>query len=390
MSSSAAAAASSQQQPRHLLFDADSLRATVFTSSNILYFIWFLGVLLILYASFSVDRDIQSRIINVVVIVWLLYLITYTYLQLDPFQQTYFLHAMLDMTLEFFNSPIAAFWVGTALIALYVVTYLLAVPMDSENKPEGVWFLESKLWITLVIFAIVFFFRYVLHIPLADLIYRFTNDVLDWISGGQWSKKYDGAYDGAYNVPLYTASGGDASGNVVYTASGGSVPTVSGKDKKEVFNVASNMYTYDDARAVCDLYGARLATYEDVEHAYNDGAEWCNYGWSEGQMAFFPTQTSTWSSLQKDPLRKHDCGRPGVNGGFFDNPELRFGVNCFGVKPAPSAANEDYLVAQRTRPIASALSDVDLKTQAKIQFWKENADKLLLLNGYNATQWSEY
>ncbi len=30
------------------------------------------------------------------------------------------------------------------------------------------------------------------------------------------------------------------------------------------------------------------------------------------------------------------CGTPGINGGYFDNPELRFGVNCYGVKPSES------------------------------------------------------
>ena len=39
-----------------------------------------------------------------------------------------------------------------------------------------------------------------------------------------------------------------------------------------------------------------------------------NYGWSDGQMAYFPTQKDTWDKLQKNPNTKHACGRPGVNG----------------------------------------------------------------------------
>jgi hypothetical protein len=63
--------------------------------------------------------------------------------------------------------------------------------------------------------------------------------------------------------------------------------------KKQVFNVPGNDYVYPDAKALCQAYGARLATYSEIEDSYNSGAEWCNYGWSEGQMALFPTQQKT-------------------------------------------------------------------------------------------------
>ena len=69
--------------------------------------------------------------------------------------------------------------------------------------------------------------------------------------------------------------------------------------KKQVFNVPCNYYTYDDAKAICNAYGADLANYQQVESAYKNGAEWCNYGWSDGQMALFPTQQQTFDNLQK-------------------------------------------------------------------------------------------
>jgi hypothetical protein len=52
-------------------------------------------------------------------------------------------------------------------------------------------------------------------------------------------------------------------------------------------------------------------------------------------MALFPTQESTWSALQQESQeqKRTACGRPGVNGGYFD-PRLKFGVNCYGVKKA--------------------------------------------------------
>jgi len=102
----------------------------------------------------------------------------------------------------------------------------------------------------------------------------------------------------------------------------------------EVFYISDNQFTYDEASAVCAAYGTQLATLEQIIDAYNHGAEWCGYGWSAGGMALYPTQKSTWEELQReiDPGKRTACGRPGVNGGYFD-PSTKFGVNCFGFKP---------------------------------------------------------
>jgi len=111
-------------------------------------------------------------------------------------------------------------------------------------------------------------------------------------------------------------------------------PVVKPLDINEVFYVEGNEFTYNDAAPLCAAYNAELATYDQVNDAFTKGAEWCGYGWSQGSMALFPTQQSTWNALQKelDPLKRTACGRPGVNGGYFD-PKLKFGVNCYGVKP---------------------------------------------------------
>ena len=103
---------------------------------------------------------------------------------------------------------------------------------------------------------------------------------------------------------------------------------------KEVYFVSGNKYTYDEAPAVCAVYNGELATYDQVEDAYSRGAEWCGYGWTLGSMALYPTQDETWKKLlqEVDTNKRTRCGRPGVNGGYF-NPKMKFGVNCYGVKP---------------------------------------------------------
>ena len=108
--------------------------------------------------------------------------------------------------------------------------------------------------------------------------------------------------------------------------------------KKEVYHIANQDYTYDQSKCKCESYGGRLATKAEIIDAYNKGANWCSYGWSEKQAAYYPVQKCEWDKIQKENERlpensKKFCGLPGINGGFFANPELRFGANCYGVKP---------------------------------------------------------
>ena len=116
------------------------------------------------------------------------------------------------------------------------------------------------------------------------------------------------------------------------------LPNVGGP---EVFNVSKNTFTYYDAEPLCRALGAELATYDQVKQAWERGADWCNYGWVKGQAAVYPTQKDTWDRIQAGPEEQRtSCGVPGLNGGFFDNPELRFGVNCYGNKPNQSQHDE--------------------------------------------------
>ena len=134
--------------------------------------------------------------------------------------------------------------------------------------------------------------------------------------------------------------------------------------------------------------GSRLATYDDVEDAYRNGAEWSTYGWSEGQHAYFPTQKETWKKLQTIKGHENDLGRPGVNGGYFSNPNVRFGVNCYGVKPPMTDSEKALMDAKKDRVYPKTQEDQLL--DAKVEFWKANKDKMIVLSGYNNEAWSRY
>jgi hypothetical protein len=152
---------------------------------------------------------------------------------------------------------------------------------------------------------------------------------------------------------------------------------------KEVYNIPDNKYTYDDAKAICQAYGGGLATYDQVESVYNKGAEWCNYGWSDDQMILFPTQKKTWDKLQTIEGHKNDCGRPGINGGRVDNPNARFGVNCYGYKPIITAAEQASMLNTPVYPVSMK----DQELQRKLEYWKKKVPEMLL-SPFNKNSWS--
>lgn len=103
--------------------------------------------------------------------------------------------------------------------------------------------------------------------------------------------------------------------------------------KSEVFHLSENIYSYNEARQACAAHGASLATLEQLKTAHEHGANWCNYGWSENQMALYPVQKSYWDLIQANPETKGKCRNHGINGGYFFNDSIKFGANCYGVKP---------------------------------------------------------
>ena len=150
----------------------------------------------------------------------------------------------------------------------------------------------------------------------------------------------------------------------------------------QVFNISKNTFTYYDAEPLCRALGAELATYEQVKDAWEKGADWCNYGWTKGQMAVYPTQKETWEKLQLGPEEQRlACGKPGLNGGFFDNPELRYGVNCYGSKPSQSA-HDATQIAQ-----GAPTSPGALEFDKKVASYRSQMDSIGVMP-FNSNKWS--
>ena len=277
------------------------------------------------------------------------------YYSLDPQSKDKFLPNLLTATKAYLNNAYSIIEVVLFIVLFYFGVYILGIPMSIEDKPMSIAFFESKAYILLVILLIIQFFKYFLNIPILDVIF------------------------GGFNLTTLFPGGKSEP-----SASVSAIPL----KREEVFNISNNLYSYNDAQSVCGALGARLASYDEIEDAYSNGAEWSTYGWSEGQHAYFPTQKNTWRKLQQIKGHEHDLGRPGVNGGYFSNPNVRFGVNCYGVKPPITDSEKAVMDAKRNRIYPKTAEDALVDT--KVEFWKKNKDKLMVVSGFNNDAWSRF
>lgn len=164
--------------------------------------------------------------------------------------------------------------------------------------------------------------------------------------------------------------------------------------KKEVFNIDNSEFTYDQAKLVCKAYDSELATYDQLLEAYKEGANWCNYGWSANQLALYPTQKFYYDELQKGPENlRNSCGKPGINGGYFENKNIKFGVNCWGYKPEADPSKIIYNIdgsvmdtkINNINTIANTYKDQELD-----QLRNKIRDGLIDVRPFNNEKWSKY
>lgn len=155
------------------------------------------------------------------------------------------------------------------------------------------------------------------------------------------------------------------------------------KLQKQVFHIPENKYNYKDSKAVCRAYGGRLATWKEMNKAYESGADWCSYGWSDGQMALFPTQYNKWEYLQKIEGHEQDCGRPGINGGYISNPDVEFGINCYGYKPVITGEEVKQMASSPQYPLTKR----EIDFEKRVEFWREKLPQIQVAP-FNHNNWS--
>lgn len=356
----------------------------IFTQTNLIFLIWFLAIYIVvfllikLFVPVSGGMTFTGRVLDITLLGLLGLYLFYFFYYTPADSQEKSIVSLWNNTSGFVNKWPSILYTLGFIIVFYLVTFVLGIPMTYEAKPMSVMLVETLAWIILVVELIVLFFHKVLQLNITDIFQVFVKQSVKR-TDAEVVNEAGGESDSGTKKPIKKdacdAEPGSGSGSESESGSG------------EVFNISNNLYTYSDARAVCKAFGARLATYEDMENAYEAGADWCNYGWSEDQMAFFPTQKCSWEKLQKDPKRKNNCGRPGINGGFMTNPFLKYGVNCYGKKPDPTMSDKARMEVLKNISTPGP-SDEELNESAKISFWQENKDKLLNINAFNKNMWS--
>lgn len=349
----------------------------IFKDSNIVIIVWFLAVYFVVYMLLNIikgkegAKSSMSKWIDIVFLLCALVYLSTTYFAKTTEEKQEIVSDMYSGFKSYLDNYSSIVSTALFIFILYVVIYILGLPMDSAGKPITISLIENIAWLVFVIVLFVNFLHYVLGISVTSAM----DEIGDYLQ----KKAEDTDTSGNKNEENAKITG---NGNAASSSMNGTIPVV----LNEVFNIGNNMFTYDDAQTVCASFGARLATYDEVEDAYNKGGEWCNYGWSEGQAAYFPTQKSTWQRLQKSKSTQHSCGRPGINGGYIDNPNVRFGVNCFGKKPKPSTTDLSALTSGQNIP----KTPEEVLLEKKVAFWNANRDKLLKINGHNNKKWSMY
>ena len=254
---------------------------------------------------------------------------------------------------NFFINPIVFVIIILIIVAYYAFSSSLGTNETTESSNSG-----GK------IFGIIIIIILVILILVNALQYFFSINVSAYIQGIFTPKpKLDIVVDQSTYQPS-------------------PVPEI--KFRKQVFNIPGNYYNYDNAKALCSAYGAQLATYDQIEKSYNNGAEWCNYGWSANQLALFPTQKKTYDNLQNIKGHENDCGRPGINGGYIANKNVRFGVNCYGHKPKITSEEEELMNTAKPYPETTE----DIIFQKKVDALKNNLDQILV-SQFNSNTWGE-
>lgn len=259
------------------------------------------------------------------------------------------------------TNPMVIIVLAIVIIGYYALFSSLGVSKgqsSSSGAGTGMVFLEVMLWGV-----------FILLVLMNGMQYIFNTDITASIKN---------IFSGEPEIDI-VVDPDDIAGDIT----GGNSPVPEIKLTKQVFHVPDNKYNYNNAKAICRAYGGRLATIKEVQKAHDNGGDWCSYGWSDGQMALYPTQYDKWAHLQKIKGHEHDCGRPGVNGGYIANPNVNFGVNCYGYKP------------KITQEEASAMQMAPLypKTQRerafdkRVDYWRNKLTEIEVAP-FNHNNWS--
>jgi len=271
------------------------------------------------------------------------------------------------MGVPYQNSFVNDFTLNPVVIIIIVVVLILYFTLFS-NLGGNTTQVSASAGNEMVFFEVLLWGVFVLLIIMNGMTYIFNIDITASIKNIFSSKP---------EIDIVV----DPDDQTDFSSSETTVPEI--KLSKQVFHVPDNKYSYTDSKAICKAYGGRLATWKEIDKAYKKGADWCSMGWSDGQMALYPTQYNKWVNLQSIDGHEQDCGRPGINGGYIANPNVKFGVNCYGYKPkiTPEEAEAMKLAPLYPSTVRERAFD------KRVDYWKNQLPNLQV-SPFNHDTWS--
>jgi len=275
-----------------------------------------------------------------------------------------YLNNIIENFYESFNNfgtnPFVLLSLIIIIIAYYIIFSFLGVSNnENNNKSNGFILFESLLFALVIILIFVNGIAYFFNINIVTEIQNLFSD------------------DPEINIK--TIKNDNLSEDSSFNQINNEIDT---EKDKEAYHIPGNNFTYHDAKAVCKAFNADLATFNDLQKAQQKGASWCSYGWSQDKLALYPTSEENWKKLQKNSDQKYKCGLPGINGSYLDNPYVKLGANCYGVKPYKSKLEADLLKDDYNIP----KSHKEVLFNERVKYWKNRLGNVLVYP-FNNKNW---
>jgi len=216
-------------------------------------------------------------------------------------------------------------------------------------------------------FMVLIIAHYILKSKGNESVRLVNNNTVNRLGNG--NKQGSGSGSGSESIPIQNIGSQGASETGIMNRANG---------RKQVFNLKKNIFSLDDTEAACGIFGADVASIDQLIEAHKQGADWCNVGWTKDGIAAFPIQMDTWKKTQENKgTRRNECGSYGINVARSD-PHLLYGVNCYGTKPSPRG-NEKIK--------HSYMSDKERQKLLKMDEFKKNINDIPIMP-FSEEKWS--
>lgn len=270
---------------------------------------------------------------------------------------------IVDDTKENINNFGNNYTILFILIIVIIIFYLFFSfsGIDSESYPL-LNFLHNMLWVLLIFIILLNTSSYFFNIDIINEIKKFFTN----------KNKQDLDIEFAFEKEKEK----DISLNTIHTPSN--------IVKKEVFHIPGNKFTFHDAKAVCKAFDSEIASFDQLKKAQQNGASWCSYGWTDDQLALYPTNEKDWNKLKNKSDNKYDCGLPGINGGHIKNTHIKLGANCYGIKPEKSKLEKDLELNENNPLYAKTYKEYVF--DKRINQWKDKLGNVMI-KGFNNETW---